>query len=98
MSFRISLLLSCCSLLTTSLVAAPFASNDSASRAMGGTGVASAQTYASSYFNPSLLAANAGDKGVGLMLPSATVGFDDSSRLLQGSRDYFETSYDIFSN
>jgi len=98
MSFRISLLLSCSSLLTTSLFAAPFASNDSASRAMGGTGVASAQTYASSYFNPSLLAADAGKKGFGMMLPSATVSFDDSSRLLQASRDYFESSYDIFSN
>ena len=98
MYFRISLLLSCSSLLTTPLFAAPFASNDSASRAMGGTGVASSQTYASSYFNPSLLAADAGKKGFGMMLPSATVSFDDSSRLLQASRDYFESSYDIFSN
>ncbi|MCJ8313288.1 MAG: conjugal transfer protein TraF [Saccharospirillaceae bacterium] len=98
MSFRISLLLSCSTLITTALFAAPFASNDSASRAMGGTGVASSQTYASSYFNPSLLAADAESKGIGFMLPSATVAFDDSSRLLQASRDYFETSFDIFSN
>ncbi|BCE00263.1 conjugal transfer protein TraF [Marinicellulosiphila megalodicopiae] len=98
MSLRISLIFSCCSLLISNSLATPFASNDSASRAMGGTGVASAQTYASSYFNPSLLAADAGNKGIGFMLPSATVSFDDSSRLLQTSRDYFESSYEIFSN
>jgi len=95
MSLRISLLIGSVALLISPAFSAPFASNDSASRAMGGTGVASSQTYASSYFNPSLLAANAEEKGIGFMLPSATVAFDDSSRLLQASRDYLESSIDI---
>ncbi|MFG1496087.1 conjugal transfer protein TraF [Saccharospirillum sp. HFRX-1] len=64
-------------LITTAASAAPFTGNDTRSNAMGGTGVASATSFAASQFNPALLT-NFGEKiDFGLQLPSMVLAIDD---------------------
>lgn len=57
--------------------ATPFTGNDTRSNAMGNTGVASAESFAASQFNPALLSAYDDDVNFGLQLPSLRFAIDD---------------------
>ncbi|PTY35805.1 hypothetical protein BGP77_00285 [Saccharospirillum sp. MSK14-1] len=57
--------------------ATPFTGNDTRSNAMGNTGVASAESFAASQFNPALLSAYDDDVDFGLQLPSLRLAIDD---------------------
>lgn len=57
--------------------ATPFTGNDTRSNAMGNTGVASADSFAASQFNPALLSAYDDDINFGLQLPSIRFAIDD---------------------
>lgn len=60
-----------------SVSATPFTGNDTRSNAMGNTGVASAESFAASQFNPALLSAYDDDVNFGLQLPSFRLAIDD---------------------
>lgn len=57
--------------------ATPFTGNDTRSNAMGNTGVASAESFAASQFNPALLSAYDDNVDFGLQLPSLKLAIDD---------------------
>ncbi|WP_157954406.1 conjugal transfer protein TraF [Saccharospirillum mangrovi] len=57
--------------------ATPFTGNDTRSSAMGNTGVASADSFAASQFNPALLSAYEDNVDFGLQLPSIMFSIDD---------------------
>lgn len=57
--------------------ATPFTGNDTRSNAMGNTGVASADSFAASQFNPALLSAYDDNVDFGLQLPSLRLAIDD---------------------
>lgn len=64
-------------LISLNALAAPFTGNDTRSAAMGNTGVASADSFAASQFNPALLSTFSDDVDFGLQLPSLRTGLDD---------------------
>lgn len=73
------LLVTLVTLITTAASAAPFTGNDTRSNAMGGTGVASASSFAASQFNPALLTNFDDDINFGLQLPSLVFAIDDGN-------------------
>lgn len=72
--------------------ATPFTGNDTRSNAMGNTGVASAESFAASQFNPALLSAYNDNVDFGLQLPSLLLAIDDGYGFLKAANvaDEFE--------
>ncbi|MFG1496088.1 conjugal transfer protein TraF [Saccharospirillum sp. HFRX-1] len=72
--------------------ATPFTGNDTRSNAMGNTGVASADSFAASQFNPALLSAYDDDVDFGLQLPSIRFAIDDGYGFIKAANvtDAFE--------
>ena len=66
-----------------SVSATPFVGNDTRSSAMGNTGVASAESFAASNFNPALLSAYDDGVDFGLQLPSLKAAIDDGYGFLE---------------
>ena len=77
-----------------SVSATPFVGNDSRSSAMGNTGVASADSFAASQFNPALLSAYDDGIDFGLQLPSLKFSIDDGYGFLEETdiADEFENT------
>lgn len=77
-----------------SVSATPFVGNDTRSSAMGNTGVASADSFAASQFNPALLSAYDDGIDFGLQLPSLKLSIDDGYGFLEETdiADEFENT------